>query len=193
MITIIRYLIKTLNSLSGNRNFTASGRANETLTGRFFQHYGFRSSPRQNVEGICLKQGNNYVSIAESDGVPETSMLTIKEGDTVLYSTGDDNKINNFIQCSATEDLVVGSGSNIILNTGDGDILSLPGALNKILLGDDESNTYYLITEKFLSFFLSHTHIVGSVSSGTPMSSGVPITEALIQAANGITLTTKAK
>ena len=67
MINIIRGIIKSITG-NTNRFFKSSGRPDEEIQGKIYQHYGFRSAPPAGVEHLTIQYGNNNVSVAENDG-----------------------------------------------------------------------------------------------------------------------------
>jgi len=83
MIQMIKGLLQVITG-SADRFFKALGRIDETIAGKIYQHYGFRSSPPEGTELMTVTYGNNCASVAENDG----SMLGIDmaEGDSVFYS-----------------------------------------------------------------------------------------------------------
>jgi len=46
------------------RTYNADGRPNETLRGKFIQHYGFASSPTAGTEVVTMEYGNNITKYA---------------------------------------------------------------------------------------------------------------------------------
>ena len=69
---------------NGTSTYTADGRPDETLGGKLYQHYGFKSSPPAGVELVHMEQGNNGFSVAENDGNIMESLGV--SGDVSIYA-----------------------------------------------------------------------------------------------------------
>ena len=170
MINFIRTLIKTLIG-TGDRYFTGQGRPDETISGKMYQHYGFRSIPIENCELMTVQYGNNNVSVAENDGnLLATSSSTVA-GDVTVYSVHD-TKINviglHSDQLNIQSDTIItirirDKTKNVVL----GYMPDNPGPLDALPMS--------LITVNFVNAgYNLHTH--GSVGSPTVPITGVPIT-----------------
>lgn len=65
------------------KRFTASGRADETISNReYLQHYGFTSRPQSGAELIIMREGNNIIAIASDD---RRYRISLEEGEVALY------------------------------------------------------------------------------------------------------------
>ena len=135
MIKIIRsLLLKLIYGDGAYRTFFSTGRPDEALSGKFYQHFGFASTPTK-ADMIVLQWGNNCISVAETDG----QQPTLNDGETCLYI----NK-NSYIRIKA-------DGTIVLIGTG-------------IQLGDENSsNLKKLIDERITDKLNGHTHSFGDL------------------------------
>ena len=135
------------------RYVSCNGRADERLSAKIYQHYGFKSAAPKNTERLTIVYGNNTVSVAENDIDVITKQL--QNGEVILY-TGDQNSI----------DLLPN-------NTIEFKTKSLSVTTNAMTVQSNPINTtYYLVTEQFLTSFLSHTHVI--LNPASPLSTLTP-------------------
>lgn len=149
---------------ASDRYYKAFGRPDESLKGKIFQHYGFRSAPPEGVEMFHIESGNNGYSVAENDGNLSDKSGTLEDGDMVIYT-----KTGNYIRCNASGNVVIVTQKN---NTSysfeiNGDQIKTGSPVS--FKGASTVNTYYVVTEKFLTDFCAHVHLdpVSGIS-GTP-------------------------
>lgn len=66
------------------KRFSASGRSDETFSGReYLQHYGFTSRPLAGAELIIWAEGNNIIAVASDD---RRYRLSLADGEVALYT-----------------------------------------------------------------------------------------------------------
>lgn len=148
MIEIIRAIITAFDNTL--KKFTSNGRYGETLTGRFFQHYGFKSSPPDGTEHINLRAGNAVdLSIAESDGMQN---VTLADGDVCVGLDGD-NKIHI---TKSDNGLVIKFDGNITIQS-DHVYIGTSGTKNKLVTQDFITSVYNI-----------HTHSVTGSTTAVP-------------------------
>jgi hypothetical protein len=132
MIFPVEIFKSVMVAISGsvNRLFSATGRADETIIGKMYQHYGFRSSPPADTELATIKYGNNIISVAENDGntpgksagAQIVSESNFEVGEVRIYSNG---AFNNIILSPTpsvlpTFSININSDRGIYLNANDG-------------------------------------------------------------------------
>lgn len=173
MIEIIRAITTAFDNTI--KKFTSNGRYGETLTGRFFQHYGFKSSPPDGTEHINLRAGNAVdMSIAESDGIQN---VTLADGDVCVGLDGD-NKIH------------ITKSDNCLVIKFDGNITIQS---DHVYIGTSEDK-YKLATENFVNNqYAYHSHAFTGTVSGSTCSgdTGIP-TPPIFPYPNILTSTTEA-
>jgi hypothetical protein len=120
MNNVIQVFRSLLVSITGTvyRIFSAKGLADQTLAGKMYQHFGFRSTPPVDTELATIKFGNNIISVAENDGVGATAPPQPLSGETTIYSSdGDYIYLRNDPSVSNT--LVLNSKKNMEFDVGD--------------------------------------------------------------------------
>jgi phage gp45-like len=188
IITIIRSILSSLGvafntaKTAGYRTFFGTGRADEHISGKMYQHYGFASMPPEGAELITMQYGNNNISIAENDG-SVVSTVDLQKNDVMVYAKNGDefSFLNMFMKLGSvlmsmetTGDFAVQADKDITLDTPDGNIemSATSGTMalkSTITLGKDSPNGYFpLLTINFYNNeFSSHTHNVTAVGSPT--------------------------
>lgn len=162
---IVDVIRGALLKLAGStyRTFASTGRALEVVSGKMFQHYGFRSMPK-GADLIILRYGNNAVSVAENDA---SLAPTLSEGQVAVYADGrtasevsvvlspgtgsSDGLIT--ISCK-TGAITINAGDNVqVVCEQDRVTIKAPS----VQLGDD-SGLKKLLTESFADLLANHTH-----------------------------------
>lgn len=169
IIKFIRALIKTITGTS-SRYFEASGRPDETVSGKMYQHYGFRSNPLPNTELMTIQYGNNNVSVAENDG-NLLSTTSQDVGDVVVYSVHNSTEKN--VVSLKIDGINIQSDKIITIRIQDktqnvvlGYLPDGPGPLDVLPMS--------LLTINFFNnAYAVHTH--GTVASPTVPITGIPI------------------
>jgi hypothetical protein len=116
MLEIIRASLKKLVSNSTTfLSHQSVGRVGEGLTGKLFQHYGFRSIPPKDTDLVTLQDGNNNYSIAEN--LHNSAFGELFERDVLVYTASD------------------ATGPTVYLHPGD------DGSLLTIYIGDKQAIT----------------------------------------------------
>ena len=88
------------------KRFTASGRANETITDReCFQHYGFTSRPLAGAEAVLIANGNHIVMIAEDD---RRYRIAIEAGEVCIYTDEGDH-----VRFKRGKEIYIASGNKL--------------------------------------------------------------------------------
>jgi len=99
---------------------TADGRADETLTPKLYQHYGFQSNPPIGTELATVQEENHNASVAENDGQD----IAKNPGDVVLYTSADNsiklipNETISLTMLASGKIQVTSSGGQIVLDAG---------------------------------------------------------------------------
>lgn len=187
MLKFIRSIIRTIIGKT-DRSYTADGRPDEKLSGKMYQHYGFRSSPPPGIELVHLEQGNLGFSVAENDG----SIFSADQetGDVAVYSqhNGKSNAIvlgadavGIFGDTDDTETAVYVDADNVDLSAKN-DIFLRVKAGNFVLIGkipDTPDPTVVapmsLLTINFYNTgYALHTH--GTAAAPLVPITGTPIT-----------------
>jgi hypothetical protein len=190
IITIIRSILSSLGvalntaKTYGYKTFFGTGRADEHITGKMYQHYGFSSMPPTNAcELITLQYGNNNISIAENDG-GQVANISMAQNDVMLYGKNQDDDYNSIylnmksggvkIEIESTGGISMQADQDIDMAAPDGNIgLSATrgtvALLGKVTAGQDGPGGYYpLLTINFYNQeFSTHTHNVTAVGSPT--------------------------
>jgi len=90
------------------KRFTASGRADETISNReYLQHYGYTSRPLPGAELIILREGNNIIAVASDD---RRYRISLENGEVALYTDEGDKihlKRGRIIEITGGEKVVV--------------------------------------------------------------------------------------
>jgi len=151
------------------RTFTAYGRGNEIVSGKIFQHYGFRSQPKQGADLVTVQYGNNSVSVAENDG--NLYPVALKEGQVAVYADGADG--SEVVIALHSNDNVEGGDKGLIdIHTANGSIQIIAGnnqititqnnagiTAPSIKLGADPNDQLKkLCMESFADLLANHTH-----------------------------------
>jgi phage gp45-like len=163
------------------KRFSASGRADETISNReYFQHYGFTSRPLAGAEAIIIKDGNHIVMVATDDrryrlGVDggEVSIYT-DEGDKIHLKRGKIIEIVGGEQIVSTTKAVETNASVSAALTSPEVTVTAATAFQVvgplINLGGAREDLKALIDERFMALFNAHTH--GNVEPGSGNSGG---------------------
>jgi hypothetical protein len=183
MIKFIRSILSKL-TFGKHTVFEGSGRVDETITGVMAQHYGFASVPPEGVELYTLQFGNNNVSVAENDGKGKTEIARTQgsfgPGTVAVYTPLSDNNNKTLLMLLVPDQ----TDPSILMACESGTIEA--GADTIFLQTDDKvyvhdlSNTplptYALVNVNWITQqFATHTHAVGSVTSGAPNPGVTPI------------------
>lgn len=177
MIKFIRAIFNALTNQTGNRYYSAQGRPDETVKGKMYQHYGFRSSPpTEGIELVHLEQGNNAISVAENDG--QLLDVTQLEGATAVYSVHKNPANTNLISLES-------GGVQITTSTGNIEIRckrEAGGSVGVVIgswpdtPGPTDVMPMALLTINFRTDeYANHVHAVTAV--GSPTGFPVPIPE----------------
>lgn len=162
MISIIKTMISKITGTWSNMHWFGKayeGDPDNSVSGQVFQHYGFKSVPPENreVRAIMVRNGNNTWSVAESDIDFNTSAIpadvlkgtSVIYGDTHVYILGPDVTI--FLTNSS------GTVNSVVIDNENNKV-NIKSASNVNVKAPNSVNTYYLVTEKFLTDFCNHTH-----------------------------------
>jgi len=171
---VIRFIRAIIQSITGttNRFFLAEGRPDETVKGKMYQHYGFRSMPPQGCELFTIQSDNNSVSVAENDGdVGKTVYGTLAEGDVAIYTIN--GGILKILNGGNFNIVTKKSGSYYSFNfNGDAIESASPIAIKN----PNSISAYYIVTEKFLTSFCNHVHPdPASGVTGSPVYPAAPL------------------
>ena len=174
MNNVVQVFRSLLVSITGTvyRIFSAKGRADETLTGKMYQHYGFRSNPPADTELATLKFGNNIISVAENDGNTGVQSINFMEvGETRLYSDSTVNNTNNIILSPGTIvngdpriSLQINSDRAMKINVGysgqiDGAVSNMAILCHQLIIVQNPPNENYSVAlEKLNKLFAWHVH-----------------------------------
>jgi len=165
MITFVRGFIKFLHGTWTNMRSFGYGYADEQLSAKMYQHWGFKSYPPAGTEDIKVHWGNNVISIAENDQSSDLASIEYNEnqvGCTILYA-------NNILYIKGPKLSVFLPGDTTrtfdVTNTTAG--TNIESGNNFAVKAPSSSLTYYLVTEKFLTDYLLHTHAVTTAPGTT--------------------------
>jgi phage baseplate assembly protein V len=130
-------LIRTLltNAAEGViKRFSATGRANETITDReIFQHYGFTSIPQPGAEGIAVNEGGHIVLIATDD---RRYRLAVAQGAVALYTDEGD-----YILLGRDRNITVVGGTSVKVQTPKLEITGMNGGTTEVSINGDVAVT----------------------------------------------------
>jgi len=194
MLEVIKGILKKVAGMvveakGPYRTYNADGRPNETLRGKFIQHYGFASSPTEGTENVVLEYGNNSISVAENPGkIKEGGIVSVLEpGEVLLYNP--DNSQGSIVYLvnpskgspDNQSQIIIGSGDvQIISGDTDGGGVNLTavygnvnveaGAGSHIQLGSTEvALLKKLVNDTFMTLYNAHTHTAPGGTTGAPV------------------------
>ena len=173
MTVIIKGFIKKLFGGWNNIKWIGHGvTPDNAMVGEMYQHYGFKSYPPESPEAdpriraIIVNDGNNLWSVAERDlGFEERGFAA---GNTMVYADSTLSLQGNEIAYWLSGDTTAFFGMTNISGKPNLECSSEFSVKNP-----HSVNTYYLVTEKFLTDFCAHTHgVAGAVTTGVATVSG---------------------
>lgn len=130
------------------KRFSASGRSDETISDReYIQHYGYTSRPKAGAEIIIIREGGHFIAVASDD---RRYRIAMEEGECSLY-----DDLGQKVHLTRTG-IKVESPLEV---TVDAPAINLGGA-----------SLQALVDERIIDLLNSHTHPVGSSTTG-PMTS----------------------
>lgn len=92
------------------KRFTATGRADETITDReLFQQYGYTSRPLAGAELIVIREGNAFIAVASDD---RRYRIAVENGEVALYTDEEDA-----IHLKRGRVIEITGGEQVIVNT----------------------------------------------------------------------------
>ncbi len=146
--------------------FSASGRAGETIAAKpLMQHYGFASNPPEGSTCVILREGINYVSVAEDAGC----RVSVAPGQVALYTKNGDN-----ILIDNSGNIVINAASKVTVNA------------HSIVLGDPDT-ALPLVNSLVIGWLNTHTHFPpgdsGAAITGTPF---VPVVASAVETSAAI-------
>lgn len=196
IIDIIRGIIQsvTTGASQAYRTFTATGRANEIISGKQMQHYGFTSKPPAGTDIVALQYGNNCVSVAENSG---NITPTLSNGQVAIYADGRTASQVSIIQTpdtSSSDGLISIICKNGAVTISAGNDVTITLEQDKVIvkapnvyLGDSTS-TQVLMTKAYADALVSY---MAQIVTGFL---AVPYTlPAFVAPVNGLTSNTEAK
>lgn len=179
MVKVIKSIIKKIvAAVWGNMRWWGTGYADSTLSGKMYQHYGFKSYPPEGTENVQIDYGNNVVSVAENDVITDLADVPLHNGNVVLYAASPGKvyllmpELNVRLKNGASNNLLTINNDPLI--AGVLVMSDVPVSVKKA-----GENVYYLVTEKFIIDFCLHTHLfpaTGGAPTTTPLIGGLPAT-----------------
>ena len=151
------------------KRFTASGRADETITNReYFQHYGFTSRPLAGAEGIIIKEGNHILMVASDD---RRYRIALEDGEVALYTDEGDH-----LRFKRGKEIYIKSGNKLVAEIENEATITTKSAVVTastscqvnsplINLGGDRADLKFLVDERIIAWLTSHTHGSGPAPS----------------------------
>lgn len=188
---IIRGLIQTLTG-SVNRIFTAFGRPDETIKGKLYQHFGFRSSPPVGCELLTIQYGNNNVCVAENDGSAPGTVVVPNTNETAIYSNNGKNSVwlRNDAQ-SLTSTVIITADKKIDISSGSiTQIYSLAYTTTQPLMTEAYKTSLELYLTAVNTFISACTSPAAMIAANAVFKAAYPL--GFIAPADGLTQTLEA-
>jgi phage gp45-like len=161
--------------------FSAAGRYEETIEEReYFQHYGFTSRPLPDAELIIINEGNHYIAVASDD---RRYRLAVENGEVALYTDEGDKihlKRDKTIEIISGNKLVATVENEVDITTKTANITASESCTvtspvvkaiasasceveSPVILLGSQSTTRYLVDERFITTYNTHTHNGGHI------------------------------